>query len=331
MNEPTPGMFLVLLFCMALSFLFSGIESGVFALNRLRIRKLMRAGNRQAQALHNYLENSEDFLWTIFVGNTIANFTIFTLIGLSLHHWLQNWPLLELLAFIAAIFLFFILCELLPKTLFRTFPNRLCLFLARPFGLIHTVLRPLVALASWFSKKLLPWTGGKVFTGRLSGNRDELRFVMQESSQNLTAEEKRMINRVLDLQNLTVAHIAVPLAKTITVPTDLSMQKVLEISREKNLTRLPVVQKEQGRNRIIGVISLKRLLYRDDLDLAKPAGDFVNPSLYLREDLRLEEALRRMQRSGRRLGIVLSRRDQREIGIISLQDILRVIFGEVAS
>ena len=314
---------------MALSFLFSGMESGVFALNRLRIRQLLRAGDSRAQVLHRYLEDSENFLWTIFVGNTLVNFTIFTLIALSLHGWLQKWPALELLFFLAAIFLFFIFCELLPKTLFRLFPNRLCLFLARPFRLIHVTLRPLVALASWFSRKLLPWTGGKVFTGRLSGDRDELRFVMQESSQNLSAEEKTMINRVLDLQNLTVAQVAVSLAQTVTVTTETSMEEVLKISREKNLTRLPVVQKISGRDQIIGIISLKKLLYREDLDLTKPAGDYVNPALYLRENLSLEEALRRMQRSGRRLAIVLGY-DQKEAGVVSLQDILKVIFGEVS-
>jgi CBS domain containing-hemolysin-like protein len=49
----------------------------------------------------------------------------------------------------------------------------------------------------------------------------------------------------------------------------------------------------------------------------------------LEEDLRLEIALRRMQRGGQRLAIVLAR-DRREIGILSLQDVLRVIFGEVS-
>ncbi len=329
MSNQSLLFFFVLGFCMVLSFLFSGMESGVFALNRLRVRQLMRAGDGRALALHRYLENTENFLWTIFVGNTLVNFTSFTLIALSLHGWLKNWPALELLFFLVIIFLFFILCELLPKTLFRLFPNRLCLLLARPFRLIHVALRPLVALASWFSRKLLPWTGGKVFTGRLSGGRDELRFVMQESSHSLSVEEKNMINRVLDLQNVTVAQVTVSLANTVTVTTGTPMEEVLKISREKNLTRLPVVQRVSGRDQIIGIISLKKLLYREDLDLTKSAGDYVNPALYLQEDLRLEEALRRLQRSGRRLAVVLSR-DQREIGIISLQDILKTIFGEVS-
>ena len=55
----------------------------------------------------------------------------------------------------------------------------------------------------------------------------------------------------------------------------------------------------------------------------------MKPALFLDEDLRLEVALRRMQRSGQRLAVVLGR-DRREIGIMSLQDILKVIFGEVS-
>jgi CBS domain containing-hemolysin-like protein len=39
-------------------------------------------------------------------------------------------------------------------------------------------------------------------------------------------------------------------------------------------------------------------------------------------------ALRRMQRSGQRLAVVLGR-DRREIGIVTLQDILKLVFGEV--
>ncbi|MEP6663963.1 MAG: DUF21 domain-containing protein, partial [Verrucomicrobiota bacterium] len=181
----------ILGFSLVLSFLFSGMEGGVFALNRLRIRHMTRAGDRNATVLHGYLENSENFLWTIFVGNSVVNFVIFTSFGLIIHQSLGRWPWLRGLSYLAAIFLFFILFELLPKTMFRLFPNRLCLFLAQPFRLIHFVLRPLVIVAAWFTRWLLPWTGGKVFTGRISGNRDELRFVMQESSQNLSSEEKR--------------------------------------------------------------------------------------------------------------------------------------------
>ena len=138
-----------------------------------------------------------------------------------------------------------------------------------------------------------------------------------------------MINRVLDLQHLTVGQIATSLEKAAMVTTQTPMDEALRLCRERNLTRLPVWQQEGNRRRIVGVVSLKTLLYRSDLDVKRTAADYVKPALYLSEAMRLEEALRRMQRSGQRLGIVLGR-DQREVGIVSLQDILKFIFGEVS-
>jgi putative hemolysin len=319
---------LILLLCMALSFLLSGMETGVLGLSRLRVLCQKRAGNPRARILHGFLENPENFLWTILVGNTVTNTIVFTLATLVLYGWLGDQPGLWLLGFGAAIFLFYGLCELLPKMLFQTFPNRLCLILAGPFRFVHLALAPLVAIVAWFSRLLLRWTGGKKFTGRLFGNRNELRFVMQESGHGLTSEERAMINRVLDLQNFTVRFVTIPLSQVVSVTTTTLISDLCVLARQTNFTRFPVFQRAGGRDRIVGVVSLKRLLYRDDLDPGKTAGAYLHPALYLHEDLPLEEASRRMQRSGRRMAIVLDH-NQREIGIISLQDVLKVIFGEV--
>ena len=71
------------------------------------------------------------------------------------------------------------------------------------------------------------------------------------------------------------------------------------------------------------------LLYQPALDTSRLAGEYTKPALFLDEDLRLEIALRRMQRGGQHLAIVLGR-DRRELGFLSLQDVLKVIFGEVS-
>src|SRR5215471_9016926 len=69
-------VWLVFALCLVLSFILSGMEAGVFALSRLRIRRQIRAGRRSAQVLQDYLDHPENFLWTILVGNTVANFLI---------------------------------------------------------------------------------------------------------------------------------------------------------------------------------------------------------------------------------------------------------------
>src|SRR5712671_946674 len=320
-----PLIWLLFALCLALSFMLSGMEAGVFALSRLRIRQQMRAGRRSAKVLYRFLEHPENFLWTILVGNTVANFLILGWLVAVLHQGLPGRHIWFVAVYVAIVFLFYTFFDLLPKMLFRTYPNRLCVLLARPFRVLHLALRPLVALVEWCSGLVLRWRGGKVFTGHLFGNREELRLVMQESAQGLTSEERVMINRVLDLQSLTVRQAMKPLAEAVTVTAEAPLAEALKICRERQLTRLLVWEKREGQSRVVGLLSLTSLLYVAQLDVSLPVVGYVKPALYLEEDLRLEVALRRMQRSGQRLAIVLGR-DRREIGVISLQDVLKFIF-----
>ena len=317
-------------FCLILSFVMSGMEAGVFAASRLRIRQQMRAGRRSAQVLHNYLENPENFLWTILVGNTVANLYVLGWLVMLLFRVLGSRHLFWfVVVYLLVVFLFYAFFDLLPKMLFRAYPTRLCLSLARPFRWAHFALRPLVAVVEGLSDLSLRWHGGTVFTGHLFGNREELRWVMQESSQTFTSEERAMINRVLDLQSATVRQAMSPLDQAVTVSAQEPVSQVLALCRDRKLTRLPAWETRDGQRRILGLVNLDPLLYQGSLDGTRPVAEHLKPALYLEEDLRLEVALRRMQRSGQRLAIVLAR-DRREIGLLSLQDVLKLIFGEVS-
>ena len=319
---------LVLALCLLLAFLLSGMEAGVFALSRLRVRRLARTGKPSAKLLHGFLERPENFLWTILVGNTLANFLILCWTLFKLHEWLLGHHVWIAAAFAAAVFLFYALFDLLPKMFFRAHPNQLCLAAAPVFRLVHVVLSPLVAMVEGVSQMALRLTGGRAFTGRLFGSREEMRTVMQESSQSLTSDERAMINRVLDLQNFTVRQVARPLAQAVTVEAETPLGDAFRLGRERRLWRLPVRETRDGLPRIAGLLPLGPLLFRDDLDLQKPAAAHMTPALFVNENVRLEVALRLMQRAGHRLAIVLAR-DGAETGVVSLEDILKVMFGEV--
>jgi putative hemolysin len=267
-------------------------------------------------------------LWTIVVGNTVANFVILGWLINVLQHALDDHWLWFIIVFSLCVFLFYTFFDLLPKMLFRTFPTRLCMLLARPFRLIHLLLRPLVRVVEKVSGMLLRWRGGKVFTGHLFGNREELRLILQESAQAFTSEEKVMINRVLDLQSLTVRQAVTPLEQAAMVSAQTPLGDALALARDRDVSWLPVWETRDGRQRIIGLLSINTLLFQPGLDHKRPVSGYIKPALYLEEDLRMEIALRRMQRSGQRLAIVLSR-GGRETGLLSLQDVLNTIFGEV--
>jgi putative hemolysin len=322
------ALLMLIVGCLALSFFFSGMEAGVFALSRVRIRRLMRAGKTNAQRLHRYLENPEDFLWTILAGNTLANFAVASLVVFGSRQFLREHPALFASGFAFGTLAFYAVCELLPKMLFRLYPNRLCLWLSKPFSFVHFLLRPLVALLRWLAAGLLRWTGGRTLAPRVFGTREELRILMQESAKEFSSEERGMIDRVLNLQSLTVSHIVVPMPRATTVTTDTLVADALKLCRERGLSRLPVWRADLKAARIAGLFNLKSLLYRADLDPAKKVSDYVKPATFVDSDMRLHEAMRHLQRAGQRLAIVLSR-DGREIGVVSLQDVLKAMFGEV--
>lgn len=326
MNSTSVLVFLIL--CLMLSFLLSGMEAGVFALNRLMVRRLARGGNPSAKFLNNFLENPEKFLWTILVGNTLANFLILGVVLVEIHDWFLGNHALIAVVFIITVFLFYTFFDLLPKMLFRAMPNTLCLGTAHIFRLLYFMLIPLVLVVEGISKMILRWTGGRAFTGLLFGNREEMRALMQESAQALTSDERVMINRVLDLQNFTVRQIARPFSQAATIEKETSIGDALTLAREKKISRLPVWETRDGKHRIAGLLLLGQLLFRDDLDLNRPVSAHMTPALFVNENMRLEIVLRLMQRAGHRLAIVLAN-DGNETGVLSLEDILRVLFGEV--
>ena len=279
--------------CLLLSFLLSGMEAGVFALNRLRVRRLARAGKPSAQLLHGFLENPERFLWTILVGNTLANFLILGWTLAKLSEWLPGQGRWVALICAGVVFLFYTFFDLLPKMLFRAHPNSLCLSAAGVFRLVHFLLMPLVTVVADVSTLILRWTGGQASTGRLFGNREEMRAVMRESEQAFTSDERAMINRVLDLQNYTVGQIATPLAKTVTVEKDLPVGDALRLAQEHHFSRLPVWETRDGRRRLAGLLAVGPLLFAEALEARAPVSQHMTPALFVEEEVRLEIALRR--------------------------------------
>lgn len=318
----------VLILCLFVSFLLSGMEAGVFALNRLRVRRLARASRPSAKFLNRFLENPERFLWTILVGNTLANFLILGLALAKFREWFRGDVPLILVLFAVVVFLVYGLFDLLPKMLFRAQPNVLSLGSANVFRIFYFLLSPLVLVVEGVSTMILRWTGGRAFTGQLFGNREEMREFMQESAQSFTSGERAMINRVLDLQNFTVRQIATPLNQMASVEMETSLGDAMALARQKRFSRLPVWEMREGKRRVAGLLSVGPLLYRNDVDLARPASAHMAPAVFVNENTRLDIALRLMQRAGHRLAIVLARNGV-EIGAVSLEDILKVMFGEV--
>jgi len=317
---------LLICFAATMAFLFSGIETGVFSLNRLRIRQQMREGNNRAKILFNYYREPEKFFWTILLGNTFSNAVFITILILLLNNFIGN-ILLYIILFIIGVFALFTFCDLLPKILFRTFPNRLCLLFAKPFIIIQIILSPLIIIIHKIFGDAFKGSVGNPLASRLFANREELKKLMEESDESLSNEERFMISQVLRLNERLLGQIAIPLNLSITASADQPMSQIIQLCKKHRIARIPIWKFTGGQRKVTGIATLKTSLYREDYDENRLASDYSQPPLFLPSDLKVEAALKRMQRSGHWLAIVTSE-SQREVGIVALKDILKVVFNE---
>jgi len=312
---------------LAISFLCAGMEAGVMALGRWRIRQQAREGRRRAKVLMAYLDKPENFLWTILVANTLAVFGSISMIVYQLYFGLRGHQFVAMTAFVVSLILFYAICDLFPKVLFRMYPNRLCMAVAIPFQLVHLAMAPLASLIQRFSNLFLRWTGGMAYTGKIFSSRKEFRSAVQDSTEGLSKEERVMITRVLDLQQTSVGTITLPFARLPQLTAQLTGAELLTAARDANRNHLPVWE-DASRRRVAGVVDFRAILYGDEAQRARPIGVRIIPALYISDHVAVEEALRRLQRSGQQIAVVLDA-DRREVGIVGFEEILRSIFGEV--
>jgi CBS domain containing-hemolysin-like protein len=151
---------------------------------------------------------------------------------------------------------------------------------------------------------------------------------MEDTSEALTSEERGMIARVFDLHNIGVRQIAIPFARFPALSANDIIGDALARFRETPANIIPVWNSDPGQRRIGGFLEARRVIFKEGLEQSAKLGPHLSPPLYIDEDAPVHDALRRMQRTGQRMAVVLSR-ERREIGLITLEEIIKVIFGEV--
>ena len=153
---------------------------------------------------------------------------------------------------------------------------------------------------------------------------------MRETSEGLTIDERVMIDKVLDLQNIPVRDVARPIGDESVVDTEMPVIKVLRHNGDSAHVRVPVWEKIDKGMRVAGVANLRQLSYLPESELNRPVGQFLESALFLDEDVRLESVLRVMRRSGQRTVIILDKR-KKDMGVVRLPDVLGEVFGEAGN
>jgi len=303
---------LLLILCLALSFMLSGLESAVMAVSRVRVRHAASGGDLRARGLLPLLEDRDALIGCITVANHLTNLAAFLLIAFPVIHLASLWG--YVLAFTLALPVFLIGLEVMPKKLFRSYPFR-----------SMRSISPLVHLVG-LARPLFRVVAGKQTTdasevpseARQTRGRDDLKALAQElaTQHQLSPNATHLIGRVLDYKKLRTADIMQPLARSMALAAEIPLTTALIIAREQNCTLLPVL----GDNG-----SFIGLLDTTDLPAIIPPDRLVRHHMRTLDampaSLPALHALQRMRKSGRRLAIVVDERQQ-PLGLITEERLL---------
>ena len=166
--------------------------------------------------------------------------------------------------------LLLIFAELVPKSIGRSNSRNYILLAAPIIFLAQKILKPFVAAVSFLSSGALRLFGVVESHNQFSVTREEVRVLAEISAEHglIGDIEKKMINRVFELNTTTLASAMVPLVNLVSIPITLTIDEALDATQNSGYFKLPVYE-EQNHN-IIGLVRANDLL---DASLSITNGD----------------------------------------------------------
>ena len=305
---------------------FSGIETGLISLNRVRLRHEVERKNRRAIILNVFVENTERLLGTTLVGTNLANVLVAVLASsLATRAFGENtW--VGLVATVVASSLLLIFGEIVPKTLFRHYAHRLCMTCADLLNAAAWLFAPVVALLGFLMRVVMRISGGAEQPRSFFVTREELKLLAKEGEAGgaLTAEEREMIHGVFDFPYKTVHEVMVPLSRTVTVTQETSVAELFDISQRTGYARLPV---REG-DKIVGVANVYEILFDSSANHGKTVRELMQKPQFVLSTERINRVLPVLRASRNPISIVLQP-EGRPLGIITIEDIVEEIVGDV--
>lgn len=136
-----------------------------------------------------------------------------------------------------------------------------------------------------------------------------------------------MLENVIDLGDIKVRDSMLPRKKITTLSLDVPWKVNKQLINGTRFSRYPLIEREGSDP--IGIIHVKNLLFLKDKDITtERLKSLAYPNFIIKEELLLEHALTRFQRSYENMALVVNVRGE-WTGMIGIEDILEEIIGRI--
>lgn len=309
-------LILVLIALIFISAFFSGSETSITAINQIKLDSAAESGQKSAKRVNSLRNKMNEVLGVILIGNNLVNISASALLTYFVITEFGDeyvWVATLILTILVIIF-----AEIAPKNFAAKKPEAIAYpasiileFLTNYFGWLSRIL-------NFFSSWITGVKGGENYFAQ-NLNRQELKSVLDKETEQVDKEEMEAMKSLLDLKELSVQDILIPMNQVI----KLNLNNIDSFDNEERNRFYPVYEEKESE--IIGFIHAKEIEelenFRNDLT------DFLIEPYYVPESTQLFAQLKNFQKNGTEVALVVDEYGE-VTGLITLEDLIELIVGQ---
>jgi len=307
---------------------FSAAETSMMALNRYRLKHLVREGHRGAKLTAALLDKTDKLLGVVLLGNNLLNAASAALVTLITIRLFGSNELMLTAGTLAVTFLILVFSEVTPKVLGATYPERI----AFPAGYLLAPMLKLFYPAVWFVNLFVR---GLLALARIKPpenlqanlSMEELRSVVLEAGGFIPEKHQSVLLNIFDLEKSTVDDVMTPRSQIEAIDLTDPLEQILHQVSTCYHTRLPVC--EGTLDNIVGVLHVRKVLHvtqSEDFTLEE-LRKIIREPYFIPSGTPLFSQIQFFQENQRRVGLVVDEYGEL-LGLVSMEDILEEIVGE---
>ena len=328
---PLSAQFTALGLLLLISSFFSLAETSMMALNRYRLKALVRHGNRGAKLTAELLAQTDRLLGVILLGNNLVNAAAAVLVSVITVHLFGESEIALGIGTLVITFLILVFAEITPKVIGASYAEQSALPFAFVLKPLLRALYPVVWFVNLFVQALLWMFRLKPADASESKlTPEELRTLVLEAGNYIPKKHQSILLNLFDLESITVDDVMTPRNQIEALDIDAPPEVLREQIGTAYHRRLPVYQNQP--DNIIGIILVRRLLNVSGREAitARHLRQIMREPYFIPGGTPLFTQLQQFQEHQDRLCFVVDEYGEL-MGLLTLEDIVEELIGEFAT
>jgi Mg2+/Co2+ transporter CorB len=328
---PITWLFYALAALLACSGFFSGSETCLMAVNRYRLKHLVREGSHGAKLATKLLDRTDELLAFILAGNTVINAIVTILVAEIARRLLGHGEYVLAVATAAASFFILVFAEILPKVIGATYSEAIALRASYVLTPLIRIFRPVMAVVNVFVRALLRLMRIKPTNEQAQAlSLAELRTLILEGGKFIPKKHQSIFLNLFELEDMTVDDTMTPRSQIEHVDIGDDIDDVRNKLATAHHTRLVVC--EGGLDNVVGVLHVRKVLNATRREMIDVEGlrAIMRDPYFVPQGTALLTQLTNFQETQRHMALVVDEYGE-ILGLVTMKDILEEIVGEFTS